>query len=705
MGAIVKIKAGEVRLLRKEVEKQFLTVRPDVAELRKNSFKGSYTELAECIIDRLGSRDHPMSEGLLRKLFYDSIDKETRALKPEMSFNNGFLDACYLFITDNTQNRTSYLKTRAATSGKSKPSAPPPESSGKWKKLVGISVGILAALVTAFFLIRGLLPPPEPTTQPAILVSKFVGEKEDKGELKPGEVKIAWYLRTELDAYLESALTDDIISSEKEAIEAGKDAAVKFVIWGEILGISDEFITLFTKFQIIQIPETLDLKDSEALGEMGGFRRETYPIGERGSCEFQQAFSQEWTCVALFAVGLSYYLEADYTQARHFFTQCLENCKDKTEEVSPGHVRYYLGNTAFRSSDYETATQEYQLALKHTPNDAFTHANLGSAFAERAVHSQSVPLLDSAEIHFNRALALDPTQLNLPEFLTLLNKQREAYEDIEAGRHIPGSRWNPLSTSEDEEDAEPVFTDLRNCIGELATAAPQPAPNKQAVRDDLDDMIRESKALVVQWCPGALQKKCLKKLAYAEDLLAGDNFVQTIPAIWSLYHNINAKSQREDGTPTNLECLKGISPGELAQAQQKLERISLDAALYFIFRGETFTQNKQYEKARKEYDQAIMVTSFFETSSGNLYGDETETANAADKLKSKAFLKMGYTWLLEGNEGAFCDHVQYAKYPTNTPNTRNPAWLRKYNLRNLNNILIQNPDLDLAETCCTEFYK
>ena len=701
MGAIVKIRSEEISMLRKEVEAKFLALRPDIGELKKNSFKGSYRELAASMQRQIHAHEVVVSHGLLRKLFYDSVDNSSGETVKELSFNSDFLDACYLYFSDNDQTRSQYQQIVPGI-----PAEAIQTANRKLKILVGVAIGFAVVLTLGVAIFAWMSNRPGPVTTgpaPEILLSKFVGEKADEGELEEGEVKIAWYLRTELDQYLETAMATDFVSSEAEAASAGEKAGVKFVIWGEVLGLSEEFITLFTKFQIIQMPDHNSERDSLLMANIDDFRRATYPIGEKGSCEFQQKYSEEWTCIALFAVGLTHYLEGEYAEAEEFFHNCLDNCNQvQTSGIEAANVEYYWGNASFHQQKYEVAQTHYQLALETQTDDPVLHTNLGAAFGEMALTTCNADFLDSAEVHFQEALALNPKYTLASTHLKQLHASRPAFSALTFSEFAKP----PGETASSPSDSTPQvrITDLKDCAGEGPGDPHIPQVNAEELRTSLLDFMQESEKEIQTWCPDALQKKCLKKLTHSRGLLASGNFVKALPSAWSLYYEVNEKGGRETGTSENLECLKGISPSTLAGSQKRLETISLQLMQYYLAKGDVQKDQQQVNLAKASYQNAIIIASLFETSSSMTYGEAFENPNDADRKKSTALLRTGYLHLIEGNEGRFCDYVQWARFPANTPNTFNPSWLRDYNLRNFNNVRVENVALNQAEKCCNSFF-
>ncbi|MEM7037260.1 MAG: tetratricopeptide repeat protein, partial [Bacteroidota bacterium] len=704
MAAIIQIHADEIRRLQEGVEAKFLSLNPHVSALRKNSFKGSYTELAEHMRETLKRPDLPMSEGLLRKLFYDAVDKSSKTLLPEMSFNGGFLDACYRYMTDGEQNRILYLRAAApATSTVPPPQAPnsntPTPSNTKTNPrrralLIGlIGVPILAALTwltLQFF-------PGEPELPPAdILVSKFVGEKADKGNVSDGDVKIGWYLKTEMDRYLPTRMAEKVVGSEEEALALGSAQDVKFVVWGEILRKSETSITLFTKFQILEMPEVVEARDSAVLAKMDDFKRETFAIGAREQAEFQKAYSEEWACISLFAVGLAHYLEAEYAEAEGFFARGLENCPDKEGEIGAYLYHYYLGNCAYQKGKYGNAVERFHAALALQPEDAHTLGNLGSAYAQWG-------LQDSAALYFRKALLRQPgfdwVQRNLAALESAKKSPLSPHSETPSGNTSNATTSNTSSDSlSDSLAATPsdfatqasIITPstIRDDPDECMPALPVSALSPDKIRTRLLTFISGLEKQIQSADRLPSQKRCLDKLAVARKKLARHDFHRALPSVWSLFYKADAQSARQARKGHELECLPdGAASGERTP-DKELEHISEAVIRFYLVEGDKQAAEKRYEAARELYHKAVQVSTFFETNSGkeNFHSDIYEKPNTSDRLKSTAFLKTGYTYLDQGKIELFCKHARWADFPGSVPYGMNKTYLLEYNLRNMNNV-------------------
>ncbi len=99
-----RIKKPEIHELKERIREKYLKENTHILELRDTSYKKHYSGLCKYMGNRIGSRvsELNISEGLLSKLFYDTIDRE------EITFQTAFLDACYLFISEGKYDRENY---------------------------------------------------------------------------------------------------------------------------------------------------------------------------------------------------------------------------------------------------------------------------------------------------------------------------------------------------------------------------------------------------------------------------------------------------------------------------------------------------------------------------------------------------------------------------------------------------------------------
>ena len=694
MGAILSIQAEEIVKLKDQVEQKFLALRPDLGPLRKNSFKGSYRGLEECMADHIASKEIALSQGLLRKLFYDSVQKDTGESVTEMSFNSDFLNACYWFISDNGKNRSQYLKERPAPL-ETAPSENP-KLNLRWLVIGGILLVILLVVLYFSGVFGGATQNPG-VSNPEILVSKYVGEKEDEGKLQEGEVKIGLYLKTELDQYLKTRMAEEVIGSEGEADQLGTDAGVKFVIWGEVLGLSEAYITLATRFQLIDLPAGDAPRDSLLLEKLEAFKRATYPIGERGSCEFQQTYSEEWACIALFAVGLADYLERDYSEARKSFEKYLSNCEDGAVGNS-ANAHYYLGNISFDEGNLEEARGSYQKALQGIPKDQVLLTNMGSTLAEIGVREDDLGLLDSAATYFERALAVNPDHERAVLNLVMVTEALRAGETQMAAteRSLPRD-------STPARDSVPVLApsgSMLDCFGGLPKGLSSRSISKKQLQKDLLAFVDETEQNLSRYSYPEHKDACQKKINYARSLFKKGNLINGVPTIWTFYNNIGKDNQRVVGTMETLECFDAVPAKELKGMQNKLEDLIFRLMDMYLERGDTWVAREDYQKAYDAYQNVIPLSSFYESTSDDPYASTHAPANRADKYKAIAFLKMGWTHLIVGSEGKFCQHVSWAQFPANIPNTFNPSWLREYNLRNQNDVEVTLEEVKRGLRCC-----
>ena len=105
MSLTITMSSDELKFLRDEIEKKYDSEYSNNGPLKKKTYLGGYTKLKKAIENNLkeveDDRDLGVSEGLLRKLYYDSV----------IQFRLSFLDACYLYITNNEyKTRDEYLQ-------------------------------------------------------------------------------------------------------------------------------------------------------------------------------------------------------------------------------------------------------------------------------------------------------------------------------------------------------------------------------------------------------------------------------------------------------------------------------------------------------------------------------------------------------------------------------------------------------------------
>lgn len=109
MGRIKHITEDELHLLRNQVRARFLQNYPNSLNLKFNAYKPNYQEMRA---DMLESLEHPngsVSHGRLRKLFFYTDAAKAGSGYENPRFGVDFLDACYLYSTDNKYDRASYL--------------------------------------------------------------------------------------------------------------------------------------------------------------------------------------------------------------------------------------------------------------------------------------------------------------------------------------------------------------------------------------------------------------------------------------------------------------------------------------------------------------------------------------------------------------------------------------------------------------------
>lgn len=713
MAAIIKLRAKEIAFLRIEVEAKFYQLEPQFGELRKTSFKGSYAELEDCIIRTLANPQAAVSEGLLRKLFYDSTDKESKEIVPELSFNSGFLDACYLFISDKQFNRQQYLReekeSNSSKENLQQNKTPSPSKDSNKKRLVvygGVFAGICFLIALSLF----VSSEDEPVQKADILVSKYAGEKSDKGEIDKNDVKIGWYLKTEMDEYFKTALAKEVISSESEAEKAGKARGAKFVVWGEILGLSEEYITLLTRFQVLQKPPVSETRDSTLFARFDDYQKKTYPIGERGACEFQKRLSKELTCISLFGVGLGKYLEGEFQKASEFFNIALENCRLAQNE-GPGDFlhHYYLGNCAYKMGQHNEALQHYFNSLHLNPTDHITLNNIGSVYAELGNLESDPNLLDTAAGYFSKAIKIasdfDLAKANLIQ----VNENLEDFKDSQSVaaqkdtvQNKPRMAKASAPTDKPGLDDPLKGLDIHNIIANRPIESPVKVKPVKEIREDLKQFLISFEPILEKYTGTAGKSKCSLKISYAQQQLDRNNFLGAISSVWSLFYIVGEKGARVESPVSELPCFEGWNENGLGAARKSLELLCLEAIRYYIRRGELYYNKGLYLESMGQFELAIELCTHFETTSSeeDLYDTGFENPNEADKLKSRAFLQMAYANLQENNKTLFCLYSEYAMHPGRTKGASNPSYFINYKYRNHNMVKVKSDAIDYAIRQC-----
>lgn len=129
---------------------------------------------------------------------------------------------------------------------------------------------------------------------------------------------------------------------------------------------------------------------------------------------------------AYFLLGLANFNTGKYDEAKEAFNRSLE-----IDSSRAAAVHHNLGALAYQFGDFETAIEEFKLALEADPDDSDSHYQLGATYLVQSLPADGVvpdvELLKAARSEFEEALELDP---EMPEAMVGLANVHMLFDQV-----------------------------------------------------------------------------------------------------------------------------------------------------------------------------------------------------------------------------------------------------------------------------------